>query len=129
MPSEQLLAEMGKFFPKTVANGPCKEVIQRDNFNLLPGFQVERLYTVPKSELGSWVSITFDPTFREMPVTVDLRNASLDDALNALAAALDVRDGAAMSAYAEQFVRQAQGIDLVIANAGISAGTDRKSVV
>ena len=34
-------------------------------------------------------------------------------------AALDVRDGAAMSAYAEQFVRQTQGIDLVIANAGV----------
>jgi putative heme-binding domain-containing protein len=32
----------------------------RDTFNLLPGFQVERLYTVPKEELGSWVSITAD---------------------------------------------------------------------
>jgi 4-hydroxy-3-polyprenylbenzoate decarboxylase len=30
-----MLAEMGKFFPKTVATGPCKEVIQRDNFSLL----------------------------------------------------------------------------------------------
>jgi len=29
-----MLAEMGKFFPKTVATGPCKEVIQRDNFSL-----------------------------------------------------------------------------------------------
>lgn len=29
------LAEMGKFFPKTVATGPCKEVIKRDNFSLL----------------------------------------------------------------------------------------------
>src|ERR1700685_2433166 len=26
---------MGKFFPKTVATGPCKEVIKRDNFSLL----------------------------------------------------------------------------------------------
>jgi NADP-dependent 3-hydroxy acid dehydrogenase YdfG len=34
-------------------------------------------------------------------------------------AALDVRDGRAMGAYAEQFVLQAQGIDLVIANAGV----------
>jgi 4-hydroxy-3-polyprenylbenzoate decarboxylase len=30
-----MLAEVGKFFPKTVATGPCKEVIKRDNFSLL----------------------------------------------------------------------------------------------
>ena len=30
-----MLAEMGNFFPKTVATGPCKEVIKRDNFSLL----------------------------------------------------------------------------------------------
>ena len=30
-----MLAEMGKFFPKTVTTGACKEVIQRDNFSLL----------------------------------------------------------------------------------------------
>ncbi len=29
-----MLAEMGKFFPRTVSTGPCKEVIQRDNFSL-----------------------------------------------------------------------------------------------
>ena len=30
-----MLAEFGKFFPKTVATGPCKEVIQREGFSLL----------------------------------------------------------------------------------------------
>ncbi len=30
-----MLAEMGKFFPKTVSTGPCKEVIRHDNFSLL----------------------------------------------------------------------------------------------
>ena len=30
-----MLADVGKFFPKTVATGPCKEVIQRDQFSLL----------------------------------------------------------------------------------------------
>ncbi|HZN34423.1 MAG TPA: c-type cytochrome [Pirellulaceae bacterium] len=30
------------------------------SFQLLPGFQVERLFTVPKNELGSWVAITTD---------------------------------------------------------------------
>jgi 4-hydroxy-3-polyprenylbenzoate decarboxylase len=29
-----MLAEMGKFFPKTVSTGPCKEVIQRENISL-----------------------------------------------------------------------------------------------
>src|SRR5207248_1821499 len=31
-----------------------------DAFLLPPGFQVERLFTVPKDTLGSWVAITFD---------------------------------------------------------------------
>ena len=30
-----LLAEAGKFFPKTLSTGPCKEVIRRDHFSLL----------------------------------------------------------------------------------------------
>jgi 4-hydroxy-3-polyprenylbenzoate decarboxylase len=29
-----MLAEMGKFFPKTVATGPCKEVIKKNDFSL-----------------------------------------------------------------------------------------------
>ena len=29
-----MLAEMGKFFPKTVSTGPCKEVVRRDRFDL-----------------------------------------------------------------------------------------------
>jgi general secretion pathway protein D len=33
------------------------------------------------------ISLTFDPTFRDAPITVDLRNASLEDALNAVSAA------------------------------------------
>ncbi|HJX84027.1 MAG TPA: UbiD family decarboxylase domain-containing protein, partial [Candidatus Angelobacter sp.] len=30
-----MLADMGKFFPKTVATGPCKEVIKKKDFSLL----------------------------------------------------------------------------------------------
>jgi 4-hydroxy-3-polyprenylbenzoate decarboxylase len=30
-----MLAELGKFFPKTVVTGPCKEVIKRETFSLL----------------------------------------------------------------------------------------------
>lgn len=37
---------------------------QRDVFNLPPGFQVEKLFTVPKEKLGSWVNITTDPKGR-----------------------------------------------------------------
>jgi 4-hydroxy-3-polyprenylbenzoate decarboxylase len=29
-----LLAEMGKFFPKTISSGPCKEIIRKDHFDL-----------------------------------------------------------------------------------------------
>ena len=39
-------------------------------------------------------------------------------------AALDVQDEVAMRAYAEQFILQAQGIDLVIANAGVGDRDD-----
>lgn len=34
--------------------------VPREVFETLPGFQVEKLFTVPKDELGSWVSIAFD---------------------------------------------------------------------
>ncbi|HTD23554.1 MAG TPA: UbiD family decarboxylase [Terriglobales bacterium] len=30
-----MLADLGKFFPKTVSSGPCKEVIKKDKFSLL----------------------------------------------------------------------------------------------
>ncbi|HEY2116295.1 MAG TPA: UbiD family decarboxylase [Candidatus Angelobacter sp.] len=30
-----MLADMGKFFPRTVTTGPCKEVIKKENFSLL----------------------------------------------------------------------------------------------
>ncbi len=32
----------------------------RNAFHVLPGYQVEHLFSVPKSELGSWVSIATD---------------------------------------------------------------------
>ena len=32
----------------------------RGEFNVLPGYRVEKLFTVPREELGSWVSIAFD---------------------------------------------------------------------
>jgi putative heme-binding domain-containing protein len=34
--------------------------VERGVFTVLPGFQVELLYTVPKDTQGSWVSIAFD---------------------------------------------------------------------
>jgi short-subunit dehydrogenase len=44
-----------------------------------------------------------------------------------LAAAIDVRDATAMRAYAEQFLAQTGGIDLVIANAGVGSPDDLAS--
>ena len=35
-----------------------------DAFTVPPGFQVERIYSVPKEKYGSWVSITTDPKGR-----------------------------------------------------------------
>lgn len=49
----------GKFFSE--GSGSSEP---RDLFNLLPGYQVERLFTVPKEKLGSWVNITVDPKGR-----------------------------------------------------------------
>ncbi len=48
--------------------GPWNDVMTRAGgstgnsgaFELLPGFQVEKLFTVPKEELGSWVCLTTD---------------------------------------------------------------------
>ena len=34
--------------------------VPRGVFEVLPGFQVEKLFTVPKDKLGSWVCIAFD---------------------------------------------------------------------
>ena len=36
----------------------------REAFHLLPGFRVERLFTVPRQTCGSWVSLTVDPKGR-----------------------------------------------------------------
>ncbi len=56
-----MLAEMSKFFPKTVATGPCKEVIKRDNFSL---FDFPILQCWPK-DAGRFITlpcvITRDP--------------------------------------------------------------------
>jgi len=37
---------------------------KQNDFAILPGFQVERIYFVPKEKFGSWVSITTDPKGR-----------------------------------------------------------------
>ncbi|MSR55034.1 MAG: c-type cytochrome [Gemmataceae bacterium] len=43
--------------------GETKEP-KSDLFNVLPGFQVEKLFAVPKEKYGSWVAITTDPKGR-----------------------------------------------------------------
>jgi 4-hydroxy-3-polyprenylbenzoate decarboxylase len=56
-----MLAEMGKFFPKTVSTGPCQQVIRRENFDLL---QMPVLQCWPK-DAGRFITlpcvITRDP--------------------------------------------------------------------
>jgi putative heme-binding domain-containing protein len=50
--------------PEIAVSVPVGEAAEkeapRDAFYLLPGFQVERLFTVPKEKFGSWVSMTID---------------------------------------------------------------------
>ena len=46
----------GTVFSNTVATAR----VPRGVFEVLPGFQVEKLFTVPKEKLGSWVCIAFD---------------------------------------------------------------------
>jgi len=77
------------------------ETIIENSMNApLPGTELPRDIKMPDSlifrEAGSRavyaaiaqfanLSIAFDPTFREQPITVDLRNVTLEDALNAVA--------------------------------------------
>lgn len=42
------------------ASGGLQSSTPANVFNLLPGFQAERLFTVPKDKLGSWVNIALD---------------------------------------------------------------------
>jgi putative heme-binding domain-containing protein len=52
----------------TLGDDPWKDVFAApatlsafsNTFQVLPGFQVERLFTVPRDQLGSWVCIAFD---------------------------------------------------------------------
>lgn len=48
----------GKVLDEAAAAGGGK--VPANTFVTLPGFQVEKLFTVPKNDLGSWVNITTD---------------------------------------------------------------------
>ena len=52
----------GKINRKAMADNST--AIDPKDINVLPGFKAELLYTVPKAEQGSWVSMTVDPKGR-----------------------------------------------------------------
>jgi putative heme-binding domain-containing protein len=52
-------APWGEVFTKAAAT-PNPAAAKTGTFEVLPGFKVERLFTVPKDKLGSWVCITTD---------------------------------------------------------------------
>ncbi len=67
-PVAEKVRVMGK-----MGDGPWRDVLTQpedfgrvpaNTFVLLPGFQVEKLFNVPREEAGSWVAITFDPQGR-----------------------------------------------------------------
>jgi putative heme-binding domain-containing protein len=51
-------APWGDVFTRTAGGGAAPT--PGGTFQVLPGFKVEHLFTVPKAELGSWVCIAFD---------------------------------------------------------------------
>jgi putative heme-binding domain-containing protein len=51
-------APWGKVFDNAVSAGSSK--VPANTFQVLPGFKVEKMFTVPKNEMGSWVSLTAD---------------------------------------------------------------------
>lgn len=46
--------------PLSAIAADASSSVPANTFQVLPGFQVEKLFTVPKEKLGSWVSIAFD---------------------------------------------------------------------
>ncbi len=56
----RVVAPLGQGPWGDVFSQPSTSASHRGVFELLPGFRVERLFTVPREELGSWVSLTFD---------------------------------------------------------------------
>ncbi len=53
-------APWGDIFTKAATPAPASGTLPGGTFQVLPGFKVERLFTVPKDKLGSWVSLTTD---------------------------------------------------------------------
>ena len=61
-PAEAIAAYGAGPWGKALANaGSNGAVPEAADIQLVPGFSVELLYTVPKAEQGSWVTITEDP--------------------------------------------------------------------
>jgi 4-hydroxy-3-polyprenylbenzoate decarboxylase len=113
-----MLADLGKFFPKTVSSGPCKEVIKKDKFSLL---ELPVLQCWPK-DAGRFITlpcvITRDPKTGKRNVGMyrmqiyDERTAGMHwqrqkigaehyrERIRAAAAASTARDGCATRAAA-----------------------------
>lgn len=64
MVAAKKVAKLGDNPWGNVLSGEGVSSAPSSSFNLLPGFQVERLFTVPKDKLGSWVCLTVDPKGR-----------------------------------------------------------------
>ncbi len=56
----RVIAKLGEGPWGDAFNRPATLASKRGVFEVPKGFQVERLFTVPRDELGSWVSLTFD---------------------------------------------------------------------
>ena len=63
---DEVYIQRPEIAPSVVAGSDADKNPQtpREAFRLLAGFQVERLFTVPKEKMGSWVAMTVDPKGR-----------------------------------------------------------------
>ena len=132
-----MLADMGKFFPKVVQTGPCKEVIRKENFSLLD-FPILQCW--PK-DAGRFITlpcvITRDPKTGKR--NVGMYRIQIYDATTAgmhwqrqKVAAEHYREmlrGAQAPAPADENSKRRAGVDIMARSGGGSmlAGGDRPS--
>lgn len=58
------VAELGGGPWGDVFSNPTSDGLAGGDFTTLPGFEVDKIFTVPKDQMGSWVCITVDPQGR-----------------------------------------------------------------
>ncbi|MFZ3190753.1 MAG: UbiD family decarboxylase [Candidatus Sulfotelmatobacter sp.] len=142
-----LLTEAGKFFPKTVPTGPCKEVIQRDNFSLLdfPILQcwpqdAGRFITLPcvvtrdpnsgKRNVGMYRLQVYDATttgahWQRQKVAAEHARQRMRNATNSSEAAAPLKPSFGLGGDFDSAGRKSSAVDLMARTSGGQVIADR----